>query len=376
MYLDKKMIELASPVLGDEEKQAVLAVLDSGWLTMGEKVRCFELAFSAQHGAPDAVAVSSCTAALHLSMLALGIGPGDEVIVPAVTFVATANAVLYTGAKLVMADIGNVSAPIMGPQQAEPLVGSRTRAVVVVHYGGYESDMTAWRAFCDHYSLHLIVDAAHSTGAEFAGRGADAACYSFFPNKNMTTAEGGMLMARDPEVLARGRKLRSHGMTTLTLERHKGHAFSYDVTMLGHNYRLDELRAALGLAQLGRLDAMVGRRRDISLLYRTLLAQELSEVMMTFSADWPSAAHLVTVLLPIGADRLKVMAGLRERGVQSSIHYPPVHHFSCHRKILGDISLPVSEEYCRRTLTLPLHPALSEEDVAYVIESLGKAMHD
>ncbi|MEW5775032.1 MAG: DegT/DnrJ/EryC1/StrS aminotransferase family protein [Thermodesulfobacteriota bacterium] len=370
------MIELAGPVLGPEEKQAVLDVLDSGWLTMGEKVRAFERKFADMHGGMDALGVNSCTSALHLALLALGITDQDEVIVPTVTFVATVNAVLYTGARPVMADITDPAVPLLLPENAAPLVGPRTRAVVVVHYGGYEADMAAWRAFCDRHGLYLVVDAAHATGAAFAARDADAACFSFFPNKNMTTAEGGMLLARDPEVLARARGLRSHGMTTLTLERHKGHAYSYDVTMLGHNYRLDEIRAALGMVQLDRLPAMNARRAELSALYRELLEHQLPQVEMTFQAAWPTAAHLVTVLLPEDADRLMVMKGLRERKVQSSIHYPPVHLFTCHRDLLGDVSLPVSEEYCRRTLTLPLHPGLSEEDVAYVVDSLDAALRD
>lgn len=372
----RPMIELAGPVLGPEEKQAVLDVLESGWLTMGEKVRAFERAFAAMHGAEDALGVNSCTSALHLALLALGISGQDEAIVPTVTFVATVNTVLYTGARPVMADISDAAAPVLLPENAAPLVTPRTRAVVVVHYGGYEADMAAWRAFCDSRGLYLVVDAAHATGAAFAARDADAACFSFFPNKNMTTAEGGMLLARDPEVLARARALRSHGMTSLTLERHKGHAYSYDVTMLGHNYRLDEMRAALGLAQLSRLPAMNARRAELSALYRELLEHQLPQVEMTFQAAWPTAAHLVTVLLPEDADRLMVMKGLRERQVQSSIHYPPVHLFTCHRELLGDVRLPVSEEYCRRTLTLPLHPGLSEDDVAYVVDSLDAALRD
>jgi len=374
--VDRPMIELAGPVLGPEEKQAVLEVLDSGWLTMGEKVRAFERNFAAMHGAEDALGVNSCTSALHLALLALGIAAPDEVIVPTVTFVATVNTVLYTGARPVMADITDPAVPLLLPENAAPLVTPRTRAVVVVHYGGYEADMAAWRSFCDRHGLYLVVDAAHATGVAFAAREADAACFSFFPNKNMTTAEGGMLLARDPEVLARARGLRSHGMTTLTLERHKGHAYSYDVTMLGHNYRLDELRAALGLAQLSRLPGMNARRAELSVLYRKLLEKDVPRVRMTFNKDWPTAAHLVTLLLPNDVDRLSIMRSLRERKVQSSIHYPPVHCFSCHKALLGEVSLPVSEEYCRRTLTLPLHPSLSEDDVVYVVYCLYAALRN
>lgn len=369
-----RSIDLAGPVLGEEEQCAVRHVLESGWLTMGERVRAFETAFAAMHRASDALAVNSCTSSLHLALLALGIGKGDEVIVPGVTFVATINAVLYTGAKPVLADIGSISTPIIHPAEADALVGPRTRAVIVVHYGGYTADMDGWRTFCDRRDLFLIADAAHAPGETFAASRTDAACFSFFPNKNMTTAEGGMLLAHDPEVLSRARAMRSHGMTTLTMDRHEGHAFTYDVTMLGYNYRMDELRAAIGLAQLKRLPALNARRRRLSVLYRDLLVQDIPEATPTFSASWPTAAHLMTLLLPPGMDRNRIMADMRASGVQTSIHYPPLHLFSHHRSALGDIRLPKSEEYGRRTLTLPLHPGLSEKDVEYVVSTLREAI--
>jgi dTDP-4-amino-4,6-dideoxygalactose transaminase len=235
------MMLLGNPVLGEEEKQALSEVIDSGWLTMGERVAAFEKAFADLHGVGNAVAVNSCTAGLHLCLTALGIGPGDEVLVPSVTFVATVNAVVYAGAAPVFVDIINRELPHISIADAEARCTLKTRAVIVMHYGGYLVDLAAWRRFADAHDLLLIEDAAHAPGIAEVGRWGDAAAFSFFTNKNMTTAEGGMVVARDPVVAQRIRQMRGHGMTKSTLERHRGHAYSYDVTMLGYNYRLDEL---------------------------------------------------------------------------------------------------------------------------------------
>ncbi|RME81614.1 MAG: DegT/DnrJ/EryC1/StrS aminotransferase family protein, partial [Zetaproteobacteria bacterium] len=222
-----RQVMLAEPVLGSREKEAVARVLEEGWLTMGPRVRAFEEAFARMHGRDDALATSSCTAALHLALAAFDIGPGDEVLVPSLTFVATANAVRYLGARPVFVDIESPMRPWISLADAERKLSVRTKAVIVVHYAGYVADMRAWRAFADAYGLWLVEDAAHAP--ESAGKDglADASAYSFFSNKNMTTAEGGMLLMRDPERLARARCMRSHGMTTLTWDRHQGHAYSY-----------------------------------------------------------------------------------------------------------------------------------------------------
>ena len=372
---ERKKISLFSPQLGEEEKQVLCEVIDSGWLTMGDRVAAFERAFADMHGVNDAVAVNSCTAALHLSLKALDIGPGDEVMVPSLTFVATVNAVLYVGATPVFVDIQDVGIPHISLEDAKAKVTPRTRAVIVMHYGGYPVDLATWRSFCDEKGLVLIEDAAHAPAVGSVGRWSDASAFSFFSNKNMSTAEGGMVVARDASVLQRIRHMRSHGMTTDTLARDRGHAYSYDVILLGYNYRMDELRAAMGLVQLARLRQWNKKRYELSNYYRQLLDAQIPEVVVPFDQTHETAAHLMAVLLPAKTNRQKVMDHLREDSIQSSIHYPPLHKFSYYQETFPGVMLPRTEEFCARELTLPLHPSLTEDDVKRVVGSLQKALN-
>lgn len=372
----KKEILLSSPQLGEKEKQALCGVIDSGWLTMGETVATFERAFAELHGVNNALAVSSCTAALHLSLIALNIGPGDEVMVPSLSFVATANAILYVGAKPVFVDIEGLEIPHISLDDAKAKYTPRTKAVIVMHYGGYLVDLEAWRSFSDVNGLRLIEDAAHAPAVGAVGRLSDASAFSFFSNKNMTTAEGGVVISRDASVLERLRHLRSHAMTTDTLVRHRGHAYSYDVTMLGYNYRMDELRAAMGLVQLAHLPHWNKRRYELTSLYRQALAAYIPEVVIPFDDTHETAAHLMPILLPPGMNREKIMNHLRDAGIQSSIHYPSIHRFSYYVEKFPAVTLPKTEEFCARELTLPLHPSLTGNDVERVVKSLRKAIHE
>lgn len=372
---DNKTISLCDPVIAEAEKKTLCDVIDSGWLTMGERVASFEGAFARMHNVEDAVAVSSCTAGLHLSLKALNIGPGDEVLVPSLTFVATVNAVLYVGATPVFVDIERSDLPHISLKDAEAKYTERTRAVIVMHYGGYLLDLPAWRFFTHAHDLMLIEDAAHAPATGEVGCWSDAAAFSFFTNKNMTTAEGGMVLARDAEALARVRHMRSHGMTTGTLNRQRGHAFSYDVTMLGYNYRMDELRAAMGMVQLARLPQWNERRRELANLYRQSLAAHIPDVVIPFDPTHETAAHLMPVLLPVEMNRQNVMHQLRNAGIQSSIHYPPIHRFSYYRDRFPGVLLPKTEEFCAGELTLPLHPSMTEDDIERVVESLKKAIY-
>lgn len=368
------MISVAEPCLGRDEKEALNEVIDSGWITMGSQVRSFERKFADMHGVADAVAVNSCTAGLHLALQAIGVTQGDEVLVPALSFVATANAVLYTGATPVFVDIESLDVPIMSPGDAAAKCTANTRAVIIMHYGGYMADRQVWRDFADARGLFLIEDSAHAVGTSRNGIFGDLAVFSFFGNKNMTTAEGGMVVALDPAILSQVRQARGHGMTTGTMERLQGGMITYDVTMLGFNYRMDELRGAVGLVQLRHLDEWNDLRRVATQTYRVLLEEYCPDVLVPFQSSRPSTHHIMPILLPRDVDRQRISDSLRADGVQTTNHYPPIHWFTWFRAKFPGIRLPSTEEFAMRELTLPLHPKLSAGQVKLVTRSLAKAL--
>jgi len=369
---DMKNLSLADPILTEDEIRALEDVIKSGWITMGERVREFEREFAIAHSTDDAIAVASCTAALHLLLIALGASRGDEVLVPSLTFVATANAARYVGAKPVMVDIESLECPHIDVSDAEKKLSQRTKAVVVMHYGGWTCNMRDWRKFADEHGLALIEDAAHAPGHPEVGKYGDAVAFSFYGNKNMTTAEGGMVIARNPHVRDAVRTLRSHGMTSVTLDRYVGHAHSYDVTDLGFNYRMDELRAAVGRVQLAKLAGWNRKRRALLARYRAGFEALLKGAELPFHDDEYTTAHILPVLLPRGADRRMVMESLRRDGIHSSIHYPPIHRFTEYVRTMGVQKLPKTEEFSDRELSLPIHPAMNNDDVDYVIDCLSR----
>ena len=370
-------VPLADVRLGPEEESAVLDVLRSGWLTMGGVTQAFEQEFAAFVGAKHAFAVTNATAALHLACMAVGLGEGDEVIVPSLTFVATANAVRYTGANVVFADIESEDWLCICPRSIEEKINERTRAIVVMHYAGFACDMPEILRVAKKYHLAVIEDAAHAVGASLDGKPlgtwGDVGCYSFFGNKNMTTAEGGVLVTDDDRLAEKVRILRSHGMTTLTWDRHQGHASTYDVVDLGYNYRIDEIRAALGREQLKKLPAGNVRREVLVERYREELAERLPALGLPFSEKRGlSSQHIFPVLLPEGADRQSFREALKADGIQTSFHYPPVHHFRIYRRE-GE-ELWMTENAARRQVTLPLFPGMTDAQQSLVIESVVKAL--
>jgi dTDP-4-amino-4,6-dideoxygalactose transaminase len=372
-------VPLFDPDIGEPEINAVTDVLRSKWLTMGERTAHFEREFAAMVGVPHALAVNSATAAMHIALMALDIGPGNDVVVPSLTFVATANAVRYCGARPVFADVESYDNWNVGPASIEAAITPATKAIMVVHYAGYPCDMPRIMPLARARGLAVVEDVAHAPGATLEGRAmgawGDAGCFSFFSNKNMTTAEGGMLTTMRTDVADRARKLRSHGMTTATLDRHKGHAFEYDVVELGYNYRMSELNAALGLAQLARLSEGNARRAACVKLYRSQLAQ-VSGLSIPFLAHAESTHHLMPVLLPRGVKRHDVMMRMKELGVQTSIHYRPVDTFSAYVAAgLGPSPrVPIAHDIGARMVTLPLFPSMGTDMVDYVCSSLAEAV--
>jgi len=364
----------------DLERQAVADVLDSRWITMGEKTQGFEISFEKLlcNGA-KATAVSSGTAALHMAILALGIGPGDEVIVPALTFIADVNVVRMVGAVPVLADCRSFNDWNIDPVDVERKITPQTKAVMIVHYAGYPCDMDSITALCRKHGLKLIEDCAHAPGAAYKGRlcgtFGDVGCFSFFTNKNISVGEGGMYVVRDDALHQAGRYLRSHGMSTLTLDRHKGRAVSYDVLCPGLNYRMDEMRAALGLVQLAKLAAANAERKRFTKQYNFVLSsiKGLSIPFLNHGDSLPSY-HIYPVLLIKGIDRLAVMDALKQKGIQSSIHYPSFKEFTAYREEMGRYDTPVADEISRRELTLPLYPTMDFDAVDLVVAALHDAL--
>lgn len=419
--------------LGEEEYERVKGVLDSNWLTMGEVTRDFESAFAEYLGVMHALAVSSGTAAMHLAHNALGLEQGHEAICPSLTFVATANAIGYTGATPVFADITSLHELTISPDDIESKINERTKAIVVVHYGGFPCHMDRIMEIAGRRDLFVVEDAAHAVGAEYgfqedeveagslklraegaessklkaqqaqssklkaesrrsaklkaqdselnngqrttgngcahkAGTIGDIGCFSFFSNKNMTTAEGGMVVTNHDELAEKMRTYRSHGMTSLTWDRYKGHDFSYDVVGPGFNYRIDELRSSLGLAQLEKLDQNNTKRRALWSLYRQKL-DSIEGIGVPFAHfKGISSCHIFPVLLSEKVDRNGLMKYLREQGVQTSIHYPPIHLFSYYRRQMpSGTHLPLTEYAGKREVSLPLFPSMTDAQVDYVV---------
>ncbi len=370
-------IPLSDIDFDDTEALAVQNVIKSRWLTMGKVTQEFESSFADYTQTKHAIAVTNATAALHLACLALGIGPGDEVIVPSLTFVATANAVRYVGATPVFADIISSDDLNISPAAINLLITPRTRAIIVMHYAGYPCDMPAILSIAKQHGLFVIEDAAHAVGSELNNRKlgvwGDIGCFSFFSNKNMTTGEGGMLTTDNDGLAQKLSRLRSHGMTSLTWDRHKGHAWSYDVVDLGYNYRIDEIRAALGLAQLAKVEKNNECRRHLSQLYHSALQELESQVAVPFqNHEGKTSAHIMPILLPKGTNREQFMGSMKEQGIQTSFHYPPVHTFTAYNSDTK-WNLPVTEEVAGREVTLPLYPALTDEDILLVINAISRA---
>jgi dTDP-4-amino-4,6-dideoxygalactose transaminase len=372
-------VPLADIDFDQEEYKAVEEVLKSKWLTMGAISQQFEADFSVLTGIQHSIAVTNCTAGLHLALAALGVGLGDEVIVPSLSFVATANAVCYTGASPIFADIVSTEDLTISPASIRSLISQNTKALIVMHYGGYACDMEKILEIARERGLYVIEDAAHAVGASLQGEAlgswGDIGCFSFFPNKNMTTAEGGMVTTNNAMLAEKMRLLRSHGMTSLTWDRYKGHSWSYDVVDLGYNYRIDEIRAALGIVQLKKLLINNQKRRSLTEQYRQYMGRAIPDVVVPFTNHrGESACHLMPVILPKGSNRKEIMEKMKEMGVQTSIHYPPTHMFTYYQRHYPSRPLELTENLATLELTLPLFPGMNSEDVNFVVSTLKDSL--
>jgi dTDP-4-amino-4,6-dideoxygalactose transaminase len=373
-------VPLSDVLVHDEIREAVVDAVGSGWWSMGPRVAEFEREFADFIGIDHALAVANGTAALHLALLAAGVGPGDEVVLPSLNFVACANTIGHVGATPVFCDVRGADDLNLDPADFEAAIGPRTKAIVVLHYGGYACDMDAVREIAERRGVLVLEDAAHAPGGTWRGERCGAlglvACFSFFSNKNLPVGEGGMIVTDDDGVAERVKLLRSHGMTTLTWERHRGHAAGYDVVAQGFNYRLDEVRAAIGLVQLRRLPEETASRARIAGRYREALDGR-NGIVMPFGREeegTSSAHHLAVAVLPEGADRDAVRAALAEQRIQTSVHYPPIHSFSHYAEAGARRPLPQTDVVAGRLLTLPLYAHMSDEQTEAVIEALLEAV--
>ena len=372
-------VPLSDIAVDDVLMNAAREVLESGWWSMGPRVAELERDFSEFTGAPHALAVSNGTAALHLALLAVGCGPGDEVVLPSLNFVAAANTVACTGATPVFCDIVGPHDLNLDPVDLEAAIGPKTKAVIILHYGGYLCDLAAVLEIAERHGVAVIEDAAHAVGALWNDRAAGTigavGCFSFFANKNLPVGEGGMVVTSDEKIAERMRLLRSHGMTTLTWQRHTGHASSYDVVDSGFNYRLDELRSALAIVQLARLPAANAARMGHVRRYRNLL-DGVAGVSFPFdeSSLEDSSHHLAVALLPEDVSRDDVRAQLQGERIQTSVHYPPIHRFTFYSEAGGRRQLPRTDDIADRILTLPLFPHMHDDDVTLVADALQRAL--
>ncbi|MGI8798212.1 MAG: DegT/DnrJ/EryC1/StrS family aminotransferase [Pseudonocardia sp.] len=369
------MIPVMLPMLGEEEAKAVADAVRSGWVAQGPRVAAFEEAFAAEVGAAHGIATSSCTTALHLCLYQLGIGPGDEVVVPSLSFIATANAVRYCGAAPVFADV-DAETGNLAPSSVAEVLSPRTRAVLLVHQGGQPADVEAMRAVCG--DIPVIEDAACAAGATLRGRpvgaGAVMAAWSFHPRKLLTTGEGGMITTDDAGWAARLRRLREHGMSVSAADRHASTTIvleTYDETAF--NYRLTDIQAAMGLVQLRRLPEIVRQRREMAALYHELLSP-LGLRAVGDPAHGTTNYQSFWVTLPESAPALpEVLAGMAESGVSArrgimAAHLEPAYAGRPH------IPLPVTEQLTHRSIILPLHHKLSSADQHTVVDAMARAL--
>jgi perosamine synthetase len=375
--MNQPMIPYARQSVNDDDVEAVVEVLRSDWLTTGPKTEAFEAACADFVGAKHAVAVSSGTAALHAAMYAAGVGPGDEVIVPAITFVASANAAVYQGATPVFADV-LPDTLCVDPDSIKKKITARTKAIVAVDYAGQPCDYDALATIAACHGLALIGDACHALGAEYKGRKvgglADLTVFSFHPVKHITTGEGGMVATADRELAALMRRFRNHGVNANHHERSRKDTWYYEMEDIGYNYRITDFQCALGLSQLRRLPAQLAARRAIAKRYDEAFAAFPHVKPLGVSPLVTHSYHLYVIRLQgrRRGGRAELFAQLRQKGIGVNVHYMPVHLHPYYRRRFGygEGLCPVAEQAYEGILSLPMFPGLTAEQVTQVIAAV------
>ncbi|MBK6770928.1 MAG: DegT/DnrJ/EryC1/StrS family aminotransferase [Ignavibacteria bacterium] len=358
----------------EAEEKAVIETIRSKWISIGPKTTEFENKFASMLNVKHSIALSNCTVALHLAMKILGIKDGDEVICPSLTFVATVNSIRYVNAIPVFADVKSYDDLTIDPEDIEKKITSKTKAIVVMHYGGFACDMDRIMAIAKKYNLKVIEDSCHGPLSEHQGRKlgtiGDIGCFSFFSNKNISTGEGGMLVTNNPEYFQRAKLLRSHGMTSLSYERSKGHSTSYDVVDLGFNYRMDDIRASIGIVQLDKLENDLKKRAEVRKMYIRELSKILEIIIPFKDQNEFSSNYIFPIILKNSTyeKRDMIRNKLAEAGIQTSVHYPAVHQFSIYKDFYKE--LPNTDYVADNLITLPMYANLRKDDIECISEKL------
>lgn len=365
---------------GEEEIKAVTDTIRSRWISTGPRCEELENLFVSMLDVKYAVSLSNCTDALHLACLVCGIGPGDEVLCPSLTFAASVNCIRYVGATPVFCDIVGPDHINIDPVDIEKKITERTKAIIVVHMAGFPAKMDEIMAIAKKHELKVIEDACHGPLSEYKGKKlgtiGDVATYSFFSNKNISTGEGGMLVTNNEDYAAKARLLRSHGMTTMSYQRAKGHATSYDINELGYNFRMDDIRASIGCVQMRKLPLDLEKRVRVRAKYLEVLSG-IDGIIVPFADNQEFVSNYIMPVVLKESDSAKrdrVRNYLHSAGIQTSVHYPAIHQFSIY-KGYGAV-LPETEYVTDNEITLPMYAALTDEQISYIGEKLEEALNE
>jgi len=362
--------------IDENDINAVIEVLQSNWLTSGPKISEFEAAVADYAGAQEAVAVSSGTAALHAAIYALNISVNDEVILPPITFAATANAIIYQGGTPVLADV-SPDTLLIDPAQVEKRITDKTKAIIGVDYSGHPCDYDALRAIAEKYGLYLIADSCHAIGAlykdQHISRLADLTVLSFHPVKHITTGEGGMVLTNIDRLVERMRRFRNHGIDVDASQRQTNGSWHYQITDTGFNYRLTDIQCALGLSQMKKLPVFLARRRQIAGQYDRSLLRIKGIVPLTVKSDVRHAYHLYVIRVQNGLSRRQMFQHLREAGIGVNVHYIPIHHHPYYQKTLGyqKGDFPVADTAYEEIISLPIFPDMTDGEVETVLKTIN-----
>lgn len=365
---------------GEEEIEAVTETIRSKWISTGPKCEELEKQFVDMLNVEYAVSMSNCTDALHLSCILCDIKPGDEVLCPSLTFAASVNSIKYVGATPVFCDIVSPNHINIDPIDIEKKITHKTKAILVVHMAGFPAKMDEIMSIAQKYNLKVIEDACHGPLSEYKGKKlgtiGDVGCFSFFSNKNISTGEGGMLITNNEEMAKKARLLRSHGMTTMSYQRASGHATTYDIVELGYNFRLDDIRASIGVVQMKKLQTDLEKRVQVRNEYIKQLSS-IDGITIPFADNKEFVSNYIMPIVlkdSTAEKRDKVRDKLHAAGIQTSVHYPAIHKFSIYKNC--NASLPTTEYVTDNEITLPMYASLTKEEIVLIAETLNQAVNE